>query len=136
MFKSVLDISFNYKNMTMKFYNQTECAQTTEHRTLDSIRLSLLDPNCTGSEIVYGINMDVYLAGDKQNLQQRNQLYGVVMYNSGTLGQEAVRSQGHLHAIVLFLEQEQVRFIKYGMERHIFVCKKKIQIKVLTFTLY
>lgn len=102
MFQPMLDISFNDEDMTIAFHKQTQCSQNTEHRTLDSIRSSLLDPMCTGPKIVYGINMDVYLSHNKEDLKTRNQLYGVVLYNKGTLGKEAIRSQGHLHAISPF----------------------------------
>lgn len=70
-----------------------------ERRTLDSIRGSLLDPACNGPKEVYCIAMDVGLEEDRQDLISRNLLYGVVTYASGKLGQEPVRSQGHIHAV-------------------------------------
>lgn len=70
-----------------------------EFRSLDAIRPSLLDPNCSGPSPVYGIAMDVARADDLPQLQKRMLLYGIVAYAAGRLGQEPVRSQGHIHAI-------------------------------------
>ena len=70
-----------------------------EYRTLDAIRGSLLDPQCSGPDPVYGIAMDVARAQDMKDLQQRMLLYGIVAYAAGRLGQEPPRSQGHVHAI-------------------------------------
>jgi glucose-6-phosphate isomerase len=70
-----------------------------EYRSLDSIRQSLRDPNCTGPDPVYAIAMDVGRVEDREELKRKMLLFGVVMYASGKLGDEAVRSQGHAHAI-------------------------------------
>lgn len=69
-----------------------------EMRRLDSIRASLRDSGCEGPDPVYGIAMDVYRRDDLADLQQRNLLFGVVAYAAGRLGEEPVRSQGHIHA--------------------------------------
>jgi glucose-6-phosphate isomerase, archaeal len=69
-----------------------------EMRRLDSIRPSLRDPKCEGPDPVYGIAMDVCHRADAADLQQRYLLFGVVAYASGRLGEEPVRSQGHIHA--------------------------------------
>ena len=68
-------------------------------RSLDAIRRSLRDPNCDGPDPVYGIAMDIGRQQDRERLQQRMLLYGAVVYAAGTLGDEPVRSQGHIHAI-------------------------------------
>src|SRR5512140_1935730 len=68
-----------------------------EHRSLDSIRASLLDPGCSGPDPVYAIAMDVGKEADRLLLRERNLLFGVVTYAAGRLGQEPVRSQGHVH---------------------------------------
>ncbi|MGB6727416.1 MAG: glucose-6-phosphate isomerase family protein [Terracidiphilus sp.] len=70
-----------------------------EYRTLDSIRPSLMDPLCSGPDPVYSIAMDVRLEEDEEDLKKRYLLFGVVAYAAGRLGQEPVRSQGHVHAI-------------------------------------
>lgn len=76
-----------------------------ENRTLDSIRKSLMDPNCTGPEIVYSIAMDVGKIKHKEILDRLHLLYGAVVYAQGSLGNEPVRSQGHIHAISTFSGQ-------------------------------
>ena len=70
-----------------------------EYRTLDAIRGSLLDPECSGPSPVYAIAMDVRLSEDEEDLKARSLLFGVVAYAAGQLGREPVRSQGHVHAI-------------------------------------
>ncbi len=70
-----------------------------EFRHLDDIRRSLRDPNCTGPDPVYSIAMDVGRAEHGHELAQRMLLVGVVAYAAGRLGDEPVRSQGHIHAV-------------------------------------
>ncbi|MDR3735676.1 MAG: glucose-6-phosphate isomerase family protein [Acidobacteriaceae bacterium] len=70
-----------------------------EMRRLDAIRPSLRDPQCSGPDPVYGIAMDIGRPADRSTLQQRMLLFGAVIYASGALGAEPVRSQGHVHAI-------------------------------------
>lgn len=70
-----------------------------ELRRLDDIRRSLRDPECTGPDPVYSIVMDVGRNADRDELKRRMLLFGVVTYASGRLGDEPVRSQGHVHAI-------------------------------------
>jgi glucose-6-phosphate isomerase, archaeal len=69
-----------------------------EMRRLADIRSSLRDPQCNGPDPVYGIAMDVCHEADAVDLRQRSLLFGVVTYASGRLGDEPVRSQGHIHA--------------------------------------
>lgn len=70
-----------------------------EMRRLDAIRPSLLDPNCSGPDPVYGIAMDIGREADRSLLNQRMLLFGAVVYAEGRLGNEPVRSQGHIHAV-------------------------------------
>lgn len=70
-----------------------------ERRTLDAIRPSLRDPQCSGPEIVYAIAMDVGTEDRRADLLACNLLFGVVTYAAGRLGEEPVRSQGHIHAV-------------------------------------
>lgn len=70
-----------------------------ELRRLDDIRQSLRDPGCEGSDPVYSIVMDVGRDLHRAELINRMLLFGVVAYASGQLGDEPVRSQGHIHAI-------------------------------------
>jgi glucose-6-phosphate isomerase len=85
------DLSFSYG---------PECfGPQPEMRRLNAIRQSLLDTECTGPDPVYGICMDVGKLKDREELNHRFLLFGVVAYAAGTLGREPVRSQGHVHAI-------------------------------------
>ena len=68
-----------------------------ENRRLDEIRKSLVDPNCEGPEIVYSIAMDVGKEAHRKILKELHLLYGAVTYAAGKLGNEPVRSQGHIH---------------------------------------
>ncbi len=70
-----------------------------ELRRLDAIRPSLHDPQCEGPDPVYAIAMDVGTEDRREDLLARNLLFGVVTYASGRLGDEPVRSQGHIHAV-------------------------------------
>ncbi|MBR6427119.1 MAG: glucose-6-phosphate isomerase [Clostridia bacterium] len=70
-----------------------------EIRRLSDIRSSLADPDCDGPEELYCIAMDVCREDDRADLISRNLLYGVVTYSAGALGDEPVRSQGHIHAV-------------------------------------
>ena len=70
-----------------------------ENRTLDSIRKNLRDPLCSGPDPVYSIAMDVGKSEHRHLLMQHHLLYGAVTYAAGRLGNEPVRSQGHIHKI-------------------------------------
>ena len=70
-----------------------------ERRSLDAIRPSLRDPNCLGPDPVYAIAMDVGTNNRRADLIARNLLFGAVTYAAGRLGDEPVRSQGHIHAV-------------------------------------
>ena len=70
-----------------------------ELRRLDAIRASLRDRDCVGPDPVYAIVMDVGRPADRDELAARSLLFGVVAYAAGRLGNEPVRSQGHVHKI-------------------------------------
>ncbi len=80
-------------------YGKNVFGPKVENRRLDSIRKSLLNPNCDGPEIVYSIAMDVGKQEHFELLKKLNLLFGVVTYAPGTLGNEPVRSQGHIHKV-------------------------------------
>jgi glucose-6-phosphate isomerase len=69
-----------------------------ENRRLDDIRKSLADPACDGPETVYSIAMDVGKEEHRALLNDMHLLYGAVTYAMGKLGDEPIRSQGHIHA--------------------------------------
>lgn len=97
-FDSGLDIQFLTDTMAFR-YGAGVFGPDPEYRSLDAIRRSLHDPNCTGPDPVYSIAMDVGRVEDRDELKKRMLLFGVVIYASGRLGNEPVRSQGHVHAI-------------------------------------
>ena len=70
-----------------------------ECRSLDAIRPSLRNPECDGPDPVYAIAMDIGEVSHRGDLVVRNLLFGAVTYAAGQLGDEPVRSQGHIHAI-------------------------------------
>ncbi len=70
-----------------------------ELRSLDAIRKSLRDPACAGPDPVYAIAMDVGREEHQAELRRRHLLFGVVTYAAGRLGEEPVRSQGHVHEV-------------------------------------
>ncbi len=71
----------------------------TEKRKLDDIRSSLSNPDVEGPEYVYAVAMDVAKEEHKEDLINRNLLYGAMIFSKGVVGEEPVRSQGHIHAI-------------------------------------
>ena len=100
---------------SMKFYPGFDIRATTERlgfaygkdvfgpvpeiRRLDDIRASLQDPLSSGPEELYAIVMDVGLNADREDIVKRNLLFGAVTYAAGTIGQEPVRSQEHIHSV-------------------------------------
>ena len=97
-FDSGLPIKFD--RLAMQFeYGHGIFGPSVEHRKLETIRPSLRNPHCTGPDPVYAIAMDVGRSEDIDELQRRMLLFGVVMYAAGRLGNEPVRSQGHVHPI-------------------------------------
>jgi glucose-6-phosphate isomerase len=97
-FDSGLDIR-SLKNPMGFEYGPGVFGPKAEYRSLDAIRASLRDPDCSGPDPVYAIAMDVGREVDRAELQRRMLLFGIVMYAAGQLGEEPVRSQGHVHAI-------------------------------------
>lgn len=85
---------------TLEFtYGENTFGPVTEKRKLDDIRSSLSDPNVQGPDIVYAVAMDVGKQEHKEDLISRNLLYGAMIFEKGIVGEEPVRSQGHVHAI-------------------------------------
>ncbi len=97
-FNPGFDIKPTYNPLGFE-YGHNVFGPEVENRKLDDIRQNLMDKNCDGPDIVYSIAMDVGNNDDKQNMVDRNLLYGVVTYSKGKLGNEPVRSQGHIHAV-------------------------------------
>ena len=93
-----LDVTIDPSTMEFR-YGPGTLGPKAEFRTLDAIRPSLLDPQCLGPSPVYSIAMDVRREQDEEDLKTRFLLFGVVAYAAGKLGNEPVRSQGHVHAL-------------------------------------
>lgn len=98
MFNHGLDIEITTDPIGFK-YGSNCFGPEPELRTLDSIRKSLMDPNCKGPNVVYSIAMDVGMHQHKEDLLSKMLLFGAVTYSKGKLGNEPVRSQGHIHKI-------------------------------------
>jgi glucose-6-phosphate isomerase, archaeal len=97
-FDPKLGVRADRDNLSFK-YDDGVFGPKPEFRRLDDIRRSLRDPQCDGPDPVYSIVMDVGREEDRPELMRRMLLFGVVAYASGRLGDEPVRSQGHIHAI-------------------------------------
>lgn len=97
VFDSGLDVRLRAAALSFE-YGPGVVGPVPEMRRLEDIRPSLMDPNCGGPDPVYGIAMDVCRREDAEELKRRYLLFGVVAYASGRLGEEPVRSQGHIHA--------------------------------------
>ena len=93
-----LDVRVTENPMGFRFGPDT-FGPVPEYRRLDSIRKSLLDPVCEGPDPVYAIAMDVGKREHRRVLEKRDLLFGIVTYAAGRLGNEPVRSQGHVHRI-------------------------------------
>jgi glucose-6-phosphate isomerase len=91
-----IDVAVDPAAMTIA-YGPGVSGPPLELRGLDAIRASLLDPQCDGPDPVYAVAMDVARAEDLEELRRRNLLFGVMLFAAGRLGDEPVRSQGHVH---------------------------------------
>lgn len=98
MLKNGIGIKCDFQHKEF-LYDESSFGPKTEKRRLDDIRKSLKNPNCNGPEVVYSIAMDIGLREDKEDLIKRNLLYGACIYSNGMIGNEPVRSQGHIHAV-------------------------------------
>lgn len=93
-----LDLEVDLKNLQF-IYHEGCYGPQCEKRRLDDIRGSLSNPDVEGPEYVYAVAMDVGNVKDRQDLIQRNLLYGAMIFEKGLVGKEPVRSQGHIHAV-------------------------------------
>lgn len=98
MFNNGIGINYNFY-LKEFIYAENSFGPKTEKRKLDDIRKSLKNPSCTGPDVVYSIAMDIGLKEDRKDLIDRNLLYGACIYSNGTLEDEPVRSQGHIHSM-------------------------------------
>jgi glucose-6-phosphate isomerase, archaeal len=119
-----LDIQFLTDTMDFR-YGTGVFGPHVEYRSLDAIRPSLRDPNCVGPNPVYAIAMDVGRVEDRNELQKRMLLFGVVIYASGRLGDEPVRSQGHVHAISPHCGWSTPELFEIWQGRAVVYCQEK-----------
>jgi glucose-6-phosphate isomerase len=97
-FNPGFDIEVTSQPLGFKF-GETAFGPEPELRPLDAIRPTLRDPGASGPDPVYAIVMDVGKRVHIHELQERQLLFGAVTYAPGRLGDEVVRSQGHVHKI-------------------------------------
>ncbi|TVY03040.1 glucose-6-phosphate isomerase family protein [Cohnella terricola] len=93
-----LDVEIEQNPLGFK-YGDGVYGPAPERRTLDQIRGSLRNPDSDGPEVVYSIAMDVAKERHRSVLEERMLLFGIVTYASGRIGDEPVRSQGHIHRV-------------------------------------
>ena len=75
------DIKADVKNMEF-IYGEDVYGPITEKRKLDDIRQSLSDPNVEGPKYVYAVAMDVAKKEHRQDLINRNLLYGAMIFGA------------------------------------------------------
>lgn len=98
MFNPGFDIRWDEQELKFE-YGVDSFGPPMEQRKLEDIRKSLRDPNADGPAIPYSIAMDVGKRQHLEDLKKRDLLYGAVIYSKGLIGNEPVRSQGHIHAV-------------------------------------
>lgn len=92
------DIRVTTQPLGFKF-GETTFGPPPELRSLTALRPALRDPQAAGPDPVYAIVMDVAKHVHRHALEQRMLLFGAVTYAKGQLGDEVVRSQGHVHKV-------------------------------------
>ena len=97
-FKPGFDISVTAQPLGFKF-GESAFGPQPELRSLAALRPALRDPQVEGPDPVYAIVMDIGKRVHRSELQQRMLLFGAVTYAKGRLGDEVVRSQGHVHKV-------------------------------------
>lgn len=100
--KAVFDPGFDIRIRTEDLafeYGSGVFGPAPEKRRLDDIRGSLSNPWADGPPVVYAVAMDIGKEKDRDDLLRRNLLYGAMIFAKGQIGEEPVRSQGHVHAV-------------------------------------
>jgi len=80
-------------------FGESAFGPQSELRSLAALRPALRDPQAEGPDPVYAIVMDIGKPIDRPALRERMLLFGAVTYATGRLGEEVVRSQGHVHKV-------------------------------------
>jgi len=97
MFKPGIDIRATFSPLGYE-YGKGVYGPKPETRHLDDIRKSLMDPDCEGPNDLYAIVMDIGNELHREDMLERDLLFASCVYNYGQMGQEPIRSQGHIHA--------------------------------------
>jgi len=92
------DISVSSQPLGFRF-GETTFGPQSEMRSLAALRPALRDPQVEGPDPVYAIVMDIGKHAHRHELEHRMLLFGAVTYAKGRLGDELVRSQGHVHKV-------------------------------------
>ena len=71
------------------------------------------------------IAMDVGLVKDQADLVKRELLFGIVAYAAGSIGDEPIKSQGHIHASSKTCQMSTPEgFMKSGLAKQSFICRR------------
>jgi glucose-6-phosphate isomerase len=127
-FNPGLDI-YPTKNPLGFRYGKSVFGPKVENRRIEDIRKSLKDPNCDAGDldVVYTIAMDVGRIEDKSKLEKLHLLYGCVTYASGKLGDEPIRSQGHIHSISKYSGQSTAEVYEIWNGKAIIYMQERVE---------
>lgn len=92
-----MPVTLDPERLTLEF-GQGITSAPLEQRRIDDIRQMLPDPDASGPDPLYSIYMDVRIPGLADRLRARGLAYGAVVDSAGSVGDEFVRSQGHVHS--------------------------------------
>jgi glucose-6-phosphate isomerase, archaeal len=70
-----------------------------ERRHVDDVRAMLEDRSGSGPDPLYTVYMGIANRNDAAAIHQQGLIYGSVLYNRGSIGQERLRGQGHVHSL-------------------------------------
>ncbi|GAB7308507.1 MULTISPECIES: glucose-6-phosphate isomerase family protein [Enterococcus] len=98
MIETGLGITFDENSNEFLYPAGTFGPSRAEQRYLKDILHSMANHDSKGPDIVYSIAMDVGLVKDQADLVNRELLFGIVAYAAGSIGDEPIKSQGHIHA--------------------------------------
>lgn len=91
-------VQLNPRELSLRFGPEIVTAPERIRRLAD-VRPVLRDPDASGPDHLYSIYMDIQVPGVAESLRAHGLGYGAVVYNHGSLGEEALRSQGHVHSL-------------------------------------
>ena len=80
-------------------FGQGMLAPRPERRKVDDVRSMLEDPHAQGPDPLYTVYMGIGREEERGRIDAQGLIYGSVLYNTGTIGQERLRGQGHIHSL-------------------------------------